>query len=274
MKSKYMKQTMKINNQSRPIGKKQYKHACLAIAVGSMILPGAATAATVFITNHSFETPDADVSDNAGRNESAFNSGTNGALITGWVVVHTAGDTSGGGWDAYGVADATFNAGAPAAPFDGRQSAWVNLRDTGSGPTLERGSAYIESSATLGLIQANTLYTLDLAVGDRGNAGWNVRYDIGFLANGVALTGFTSITDIASLTPTAVPSFTFNSQDNPGFVGQDLKIRIIMTNESTSGNFSQAAIDNVRLDATVIPEPSTALLGGLGMLALLRRRRS
>jgi MYXO-CTERM domain-containing protein len=34
-----------------------------------------------------------------------------------------------------------------------------------------------------------------------------------------------------------------------------------------------AGLDNVAVSVTAIPEPSAALLGGLGMLALLRRRR-
>jgi hypothetical protein len=40
---------------------------------------------------------------------------------------------------------------------------------------------------------------------------------------------------------------------------------------SGDGDFEQAIIDNVLV--TAVPEPSAALLGGLGMLALLRRRR-
>jgi MYXO-CTERM domain-containing protein len=34
-----------------------------------------------------------------------------------------------------------------------------------------------------------------------------------------------------------------------------------------------AGLDNVAVSVTAIPEPSAALLGGLGLLALLRRRR-
>lgn len=40
---------------------------------------------------------------------------------------------------------------------------------------------------------------------------------------------------------------------------------------SGNGNFQQPLIDNVLV--TSVPEPSAALLGGLGLLALLRRRR-
>ena len=42
-------------------------------------------------------------------------------------------------------------------------------------------------------------------------------------------------------------------------------------NISTSGNLR---VDDVQLNGTVVPEPGAALLGGLGMLALLRRRRA
>jgi hypothetical protein len=42
-------------------------------------------------------------------------------------------------------------------------------------------------------------------------------------------------------------------------------------NISTSGNLR---VDDVQLNGTVAPEPSTALLGSLGVLALLRRRRA
>jgi MYXO-CTERM domain-containing protein len=40
--------------------------------------------------------------------------------------------------------------------------------------------------------------------------------------------------------------------------------------QGTSGN---AGLDNVAVSVTPVPEPSAALLGGLGMLCLLRRRR-
>jgi hypothetical protein len=38
-------------------------------------------------------------------------------------------------------------------------------------------------------------------------------------------------------------------------------------------NGNNTAIDNFSLSSNAIPEPSAALLGGLGLLALLRRRR-
>lgn len=51
---------------------------------------------------------------------------------------------------------------------------------------------------------------------------------------------------------------------NPALLGQDIGIRFANRN-------GDAIIDNVVVE--IIPEPSAALLVGLGMLALLRRRR-
>jgi hypothetical protein len=47
------------------------------------------------------------------------------------------------------------------------------------------------------------------------------------------------------------------------------------TNRVTVGSLGREAyFQNGSLQVIVIPEPSAALLGGLGMLALLRRRRA
>jgi hypothetical protein len=52
-----------------------------------------------------------------------------------------------------------------------------------------------------------------------------------------------------------------------GSIGQTLGIKVV----STGATNSYANFDEIQVN--VIPEPSAALLGGLGMLALLRRRR-
>lgn len=48
--------------------------------------------------------------------------------------------------------------------------------------------------------------------------------------------------------------------------GKDIAIRF-------AGQGNGAVIDNVSIEITSIPEPSAALLGGLGVIALLRRRK-
>ena len=54
----------------------------------------------------------------------------------------------------------------------------------------------------------------------------------------------------------------------PDVTGWDLAVRI------GAENFQYGVLDNLQLDITLVPEPSTALLGGLGGLFLLRRRRA
>ncbi len=53
---------------------------------------------------------------------------------------------------------------------------------------------------------------------------------------------------------------------DPALIGQDIALRFY-------GGTNSAIIDNVTVDITVIPEPTATLLGALGMLMLLRRRR-
>ena len=62
--------------------------------------------------------------------------------------------------------------------------------------------------------------------------------------------------------------FSYTSDGTEGTLGHDVALRF-------QGATSSAIIDNVSIDVDTgeIPEPSTALFGGLGALLLLRRRR-
>ena len=90
------------------------------------------------------------------------------------------------------------------------------------------------------------------------------------LANGVALIpSFSTGTSGASETWNQFTN-TYDAASLTSFVGQALTIRVGWALGSTSG--TQSKLDNVTL--TSIPEPTAALLGGLGLLSLLRRRRN
>lgn len=103
---------------------------------------------------------------------------------------------------------------------------------------------------------------------------------------GAAISGpaFSTFTGLGNLT------FTFSGADGTGsaFAGNGTQVSIYdgtstwttvlntgLTNETISfgtwGDGDRAMIDN--LSITTIPEPGSTLLGGLGLLALLRRRR-
>lgn len=68
----------------------------------------------------------------------------------------------------------------------------------------------------------------------------------------------------------AISSFSFDVLLNANTAGN----MFVQFNAGSSGGgaFEQARLDNVLV--TSIPEPSAALLGGIGLLALLRRRRA
>lgn len=51
-------------------------------------------------------------------------------------------------------------------------------------------------------------------------------------------------------------------------------VNALRVNGGTNQTFDNLVIGTTMLDVDAVPEPSTALLGGLGMLALLRRRRA
>lgn len=53
--------------------------------------------------------------------------------------------------------------------------------------------------------------------------------------------------------------------------GESAIFTIVFSGAASVSNSS--AFDNLAFQGTVIPEPSTALLGGFGILLLLRRRR-
>jgi hypothetical protein len=121
-------------------------------------------------------------------------------------------------------------------------------------------------------LDAGVTYTMTVAIGSssaapKTNADYSlVFYNSSFSVQqaatvGVATFGTNTFTDASvSFTPSVSGDY-FVGMRNRGFV------------PGTGANNNQSTVffDNVRLVA--VPEPSAALLGGLGMLCLLRRRR-
>jgi hypothetical protein len=128
-------------------------------------------------------------------------------------------------------------------------------------------------------LAANTTYVLSIEFGDRTDLNnGNPALRLGFGST----PGASYLTPTVSLTPVTVHggwvtwSLTYTTGAAPVGLGQDLRIDIVNQGTGIPGDLSNAQLvaDNLKLTAAdAIPEPSTALLGGLGMLALLRRRR-
>jgi len=101
------------------------------------------------------------------------------------------------------------------------------------------------------------------------------NWDVGTDTIGVFLYSTAGVIWTTTVSPTQnalTGGFTeFTANNIPAAnIGETLFLRF----ESNAGLYEYAAIDDVTLTVSPIPEPSAALLGGLGLLALLRRRRS
>lgn len=88
----------------------------------------------------------------------------------------------------------------------------------------------------------------------------------------VTVNGSTFATTLSTSSTLSSASLTFT--DTAALTSGTNTIKI-STDYYTNGGGWNLGIDNLQFDGTIaaIPEPSTALLGGLGLLALLRRRR-
>ena len=178
---------------------------------------------------------------------------TGSGPITNWTTSGTS-----GGW---GRTDTNqFTSGVP----DGVNYAWTNYSDTKHTQTL----------ATVLLPDTN--YSLTVAIGWRKDLAADPNYPI-FPGYGIELWAGTTMlaskyhTDLGASSPVADSWLDVTATyTSPSSVTPDpLEIRLISGANVNNGYAIQTNFDNVRL----VPEPSAALLGGLGSLLLLRRRK-
>jgi hypothetical protein len=178
----------------------------------------------------------------------------------------------------YSIANSSFEAPVTGIYTPGYPTSWngsdyyscgVQQASTlGPGMTGATGAqvGYVNSDNSIwtGTVTTLTLgetYTLTVDVGSRSGFA-SSGFQIGMFTTGdtpLAVSGFINPVDDDAMHAYSV-NYTHTSGSGP--------LYIMLSNASGS---SQTSFDNVRL--TSVPEPSAALLGGLGMLALLRRRR-
>ena len=230
----------------------------LIVAAAFAAAAGVAQAALVTISQPSFESP---------VTAPATFTGTQTTGPTGWAV-YNSGATNNqrffGVWNP--STTNSYIGGAPA----GLNIGVVFLQNT-------TGIAEAGLQQTLGAtLQLATQYTLTVEVGNFSDADPGPFNFTGFPGYRVDLFAGSTllVSDNNTLAPgegmfaTSVVSFTTGASH--ANAGQALGIRLVNLN----GPGTEVNFDNVRLDATSVPEPSAAALGSVAVLcALLRRLR-
>lgn len=133
--------------------------------------------------------------------------------------------------------------------------------------------AYI--TVDLGIINSNTTYTIDFLAGTESSIGTsNITYQVDFLIGGTLASAVSAANDSGSdvgdgagKNADEAHTFDFTTAATNGTDHAYLKLA------RTGGN-AFIFFDDISVDATTIPEPSsTALLGLAGLALILRRRK-
>lgn len=173
------------------------------------------------------------------------------------------------GWIGYDV-DAWITAGGTyERPLVGNYQGNISLKEgsyvfgSNGGGWGNPNGGLITSDASLGSLTSG-VYTLSVMVYGVGGGAHPVVLDL--LLNGVALVPDSSIVPVLTDQWQEL-SKTYDLTGNAGILGQDMTIALGVDRGSVG---PQTRFDNV----TLVPEPATMLLLGLGGLSLIRRRRN
>ena len=154
-------------------------------------------------------------------------------------------------------------------------SSAVTVSNTGTlGGTGTVGATTIQTTGILapgdGGIESLNMVSLTLDVGSFSNFEINATLDSSDLAISSALLAFGGTLNVSNISGTLVANDTFNLFDWSSTSGTFGTINLPALNPGLSWDTGSLYTNGT---ITVIPEPRAALLGAIGLLALLRRRR-
>lgn len=218
-----------------------------------------ANAASVLITNHSFESPALADDNNAGL--AARPSG----IFNGWGYFMTSGSS----FQDFGIENVAGTAytgatgsGTPQGG-DGTNVAFLNQGIVGG---------TINIFQDVGTLLPNTQYTLTVSIGqrlDRINGSATIGLINAALGEGNAWTNGSILSSTSAVSQT---SGSFEDFTTTFTTGSTVSGNLYVGAQYTGDGTVQASVDNFRLEA--IPEPSAAALLALGAIGALRRRRT
>ncbi len=245
-----------IHNYSglRPVhGKARALFAASSLGILLALPAGAAT--VIPVANHSFEDPVLTEEDLS-------------ITTTGWTFFTAGGGSPGRA--IFNPTDTWFSGSTGGTPA-GADGTNVLTTYTGAAGAIAGALQTIAGTP----LTAGQTYTMTVAIGDYKSLTpnrWHLAISTSSMGVGSYLVDYSPTNGNTLLTNDAFTDFSvqYTATGLESQIGQDLRITIWSQNHGTEGG-THVAFDNVRL--TAIPEPSAALLGGLGLLALLRRRR-
>jgi hypothetical protein len=235
----------------------------LSLAVLGLVLGATGEANAVLVPNFSFEQPD--VGDGDANRSQTFTVGDT-TTVPEWTF-NRVGGTSAGIFDPQNNAfpNTTGNNAPQPGTAHAGQNAYINL-EAATNPF--GATSFGSLTSTDGFqTQANALYQLTVAIGDR------LDFDPATVIIELLLNN-TLVVAANSITGALLPEGTFTDLTTPPFLstsaGDNLKIRLTHTALAGLSFPAEANFDNVRLTETSasVPEPGTLLLLSSGLMAV------
>lgn len=207
--------------------------------------------------NEGFETPDV-----------AYGTwATKGTPPSNWVPTTT---DSGFGWDKYGLYDEgdgslfTTSFGDQVLKLDYNGNSGYTTKEGVITPSGILPYSKYSVSVNVGTSEASGRYTIRLIAFD-GTAN-TLRDDVQLPIGGATYTVLDTISGVTALDDMSLQvSTTWELLDDPSVVGQDFAVQLV-------GDGGGPIYDNVSVVVS-LPEPSTIILAGLGLMGLTFRRR-